>query len=139
MKYCYHCGAENMDTASFCASCGTNIISTGYVPPQVATPIQEEKTKDEKPAIPETYLWQSVLVTILCCMPLGIIAIINSAQVETRYYAGNYPGAESASRNARNLAIAGLITGAVISILYIALFFFGALGSLNIFNDYYQY
>lgn len=48
-----------------------------------------------------TYLWQSIVVTILCCWPFGIPAIINAAKVEGLVARGDRAAAELASKNAR--------------------------------------
>ena len=63
-------------------------------PPQYNTPA-------EQPPMPPTYLAWSIAVTILCCLIGGIVAIVYSSQVSSRYIAGDYQGAEYASRQAR--------------------------------------
>lgn len=75
--YCPKCGATNADAAATCAQCGA--------------PIKE---------IPN-YLAQSILVTLLCCLPLGIPAIVYAASVNGKALAGDLPGAMEASRKAR--------------------------------------
>ena len=54
-----------------------------------------------RPPMPPTYLVWSILVTIFLCRIAGIVAIVYSIQVSSRYYAGNYEGAAYASRQAR--------------------------------------
>ena len=48
-----------------------------------------------------TYLAQSILVTIFCCMPFGIVAIVYSAQVNSKLKAGDYAGAVECSNKAK--------------------------------------
>ena len=48
-----------------------------------------------------SYLVQSILVTLCCCLPLGIVAIIFAAQVSTKLAAGDVAAAQQASNNAR--------------------------------------
>ncbi len=43
----------------------------------------------------------SILVTLFCCLPLGIVAIVFSAIAMSREGSGDYAGAESAARTAR--------------------------------------
>ncbi len=64
-----------------------------------------------QPPMPQSYLAWSLIATLLCCLPLGIVAIIYSTQVESRYAAGNYSGALRASENAKGWCIASAITG----------------------------
>lgn len=69
--------------------------------------------QEQRPPMPSTYLPWSLIVTLVCCMPLGIVAIIYSSMVESRYAAGNYAGAQSASSAAKYWCIAGAILGAL--------------------------
>ncbi len=71
--------------------------------------------------IPPTHLVWSILTTILCCMPLGIVAIIYSSKVETAYNRGDYKMALKYSNDAKNFSIASLIVGAVTTIIVIIL------------------
>ena len=47
------------------------------------------------------YLWQSIVVTILCCWPLGIPAIVYAAKVDGLVARGDTQGAMSASGSAK--------------------------------------
>src|SRR6478752_9603334 len=48
------------------------------------------------PPIP-TYLWQSIVVTFFCCLPLGIPAIVYAAKVDGLKASGDIQGAMAAS------------------------------------------
>jgi len=52
------------------------------------------------PVVPN-YLVQAILVTLFCCMPFGIVAIVFAAQVNTKLQIGDYAGALNASKNAK--------------------------------------
>lgn len=47
------------------------------------------------------YLWQSIVVTVLCCLPLGIPAIIFAAKVNGLVAAGQNEEAQAASAKAK--------------------------------------
>jgi hypothetical protein len=47
------------------------------------------------------YLWQSIVVTIFCCWPLGIPAIVYAAKVDGLKARGDIQGALSASASAK--------------------------------------
>ncbi len=47
------------------------------------------------------YLVQSILVTLCCCLPLGIPAIVFAAQVNTKLAANDIVGALESSRKAK--------------------------------------
>jgi hypothetical protein len=48
-----------------------------------------------------TYLTQAILVTLLCCLPFGIPAIVYAASVSGKLQAGDYEGAKVASDKAK--------------------------------------
>ena len=71
------------------------------------------------PPRPQNYLVWAILLTCFCCMPFGIVAIVNAANVDSRYNIGDYDGALRASRAAKNWSLAAGICGAVGWLLYI--------------------
>lgn len=50
---------------------------------------------------PKTWLVESILVTIFCCMPFGVIGIINASKVESLFAAGEIDAANKASAEAK--------------------------------------
>lgn len=83
-----------------------------------------------KPAKPDNYLVMSIIATILglcSCVPLilGIIAIVFSTQVDSKYNTGDYIGAENASKTAKTLSIISLvlaILGVIFNIIYVLIY-----------------
>ena len=49
---------------------------------------------------PKTWLVESILVTLFCCLPFGIIGIINAAKVESKFFAGAVDESLRASEDA---------------------------------------
>lgn len=80
---------------------------------------------------PNNYMALAIISTILCCMPLGIVSIINAAKVNELYYAGKYDEAITASKNAKKWAMWSIIPMAIFWVLYIIVMFgliiFGAI------------
>lgn len=68
-------------------------------------------------AMPPNYLWQSILVTVLCCLPLGIPAIIFSTKVNTAFGLGQIAEAESASQKAKKWCLIALIVGIIVNLV----------------------
>jgi hypothetical protein len=61
------------------------------------------------------------IISVICCFPLGIPAIIFATQVNTKVAAGDIAGAEEASKKAKKFAIIGIVLWAVLILLYIIL------------------
>jgi len=68
-------------------------------------------------AIPN-YLVQAILVTICCCIPFGIVAIVYAAQVNTKLSVGDMAGARMSSENAKKWCWIALISGLVIQVIW---------------------
>lgn len=75
---------------------------------------------------PPTWALESLLVTIFLCLPLGLLAIYNSAKVENRYLTGRYEEAAAASAKARTFMTWGARVGAVAWIIGACLYLTGA-------------
>jgi hypothetical protein len=74
----------------------------------------------EKDYSPKTYLAESILVTIFCCVPFGIVGIVHAANVSSRYFIGDIEGSLKAQKEARKWTLIGFWTGLAFGILYIA-------------------
>lgn len=76
------------------------------------------------------YLVQSILVTILCCWPFGIPAIIAAAKVDGLVARGDIAGAMDASKKAKTWAWVSFGSGMVFVVLYLALIGLGVISEL---------
>jgi hypothetical protein len=77
---------------------------------------------------PKNWLVESILVTILCCLPFGIAGIVNASKVESRHFAGDLAGAQRAADEAKKWTKIGFFTALIGGVLYViimALFFGG--------------
>ncbi|MDE7382018.1 MAG: CD225/dispanin family protein, partial [Muribaculaceae bacterium] len=70
---------------------------------------------------PNSYLLWSILSLVFCCFIPSIVAIFYSAQVNSRFYAGDLKGSQRASRNAQIWIIVSIVLGVVSSTLYFPL------------------
>jgi len=61
------------------------------------------------------------IISVICCFPLGIPAIIFATQVNTKLAAGDTAGAEESSKKAKKFAIFGIVAWAVCIVLYVIL------------------
>lgn len=80
---------------------------------------QARQEPQDRPPLPPTYLVWSVIMTILCCTIPGIVAIVFSSQVTSKYMVGDYEGAVKASRNAEIWIIVSFVLGVLSATLYL--------------------
>ena len=94
-------------------------------------PFQTSSTPPSAP--PKNWLIESILVTLFCCLPFGIAGIVFAAQVNSKYAAGDYAGAQKASQDAAKWTKIGFFVGIGVIILYMIAVF--GLGLSGIFMD----
>ncbi len=77
------------------------------------------------------YLIPAIL-SLFCCWPLSIVAIIFAAQVNGKVAAGDIPGALDASKKAKLFSFIAIGVGLAVGIVYVLLTLLGVgLGALN--------
>jgi len=78
---------------------------------------------------PDNYLVWAILSTVLCCLPLGIVSIVFSSQVATKWAVGDYAGALESSNKAKQFATWSAIAHVALLILIVIFYvlFFGVL------------
>ena len=85
---------------------------------------------NQNTAPPKTWLVESILVTLFCCLPLGVVGIINASKVESAHRAGDHQRAEAASKSAGQFTKIGFFVSLGFIVLYILLMVLGVAGSL---------
>ena len=98
--YCTRCGTIRPGGTTACPGCG-------MVPAAIVEP---PKTQN--------YLVQSILVTLCCCVPAGIVAIVYAAQVNSKLANGDVAGAMESARLAKIWSWVGFGLGIVVGIIY---------------------
>lgn len=99
-----------------------NLPTSGNV--ALAQPPAYSSSRMSHPTIPN-YLWQSIVSTVLCCMPFGVVAIVFAAKVDSLVARGDIAGAEAASKSAKTWMIAAVATGGAVILLYVILVVIG--------------
>lgn len=128
---CPSCGTSNLDTASICINCGkplTNATPHSYTPPP---PSASSFGAGPSPQMGEpipNYLIQSIIVTLCCCLPFGIVALIFAAQVNSKLASGDLEGARHASKQAKMWCWIGVACWLVVMVIWIG---FGGLAVLQ--------
>lgn len=72
--------------------------------------------------MPSTYLLWSVLCIVFCCTVFGIVATVFSCQVSSKYYNGDYEGAERVSRRAQAWIIVSFAAGVLQATIFTPLY-----------------
>lgn len=63
------------------------------------TPLNNPQTVFKYP--PKSWLTESILATIFCCLPFGIVGIVHASKVEQLFYAGQEEAANRAAAEAK--------------------------------------
>ncbi len=75
------------------------------------------ENQDFTPA-PDNHLVKSILTMLFCCLPFGIVALINSTKVEGLWNLGQREQAQKVANNANKWGNIALICGIVWIVLY---------------------
>jgi hypothetical protein len=80
-------------------------------------------------APPSNYLIPAILVTLFCCLPGGIVAIINATKVNSAYAAGDVQGAVAASQNAKKWVMISAGVGIAVWVIMVIINILGAVAT----------
>ena len=121
MAFCKNCGNQVNDGTKFCPKCGQ--VIDGAPQQQVyQQPAQAyQQPLQQRPYKPDSHMVLAILTTIFCCLPLGIVAILQANKVDKFYHMGEYDEANAASQSAKKWSIIGIIVGFIsicLSLLY---------------------
>lgn len=117
--FCTKCGTQNSEDSNHCYNCGAALNqapnsssneNTNYSQNTYSNNPYNQQSYGNEPYNEHNYnqsskvenhmVW-SILVTIFCCLPLGIPAIVFSAQVDDKLRSGNYTGAVESANQAK--------------------------------------
>ena len=110
-----------------------------YTPPLLSGETSEQM-EEIPPLKPNNWLWQSIVVTLFCCVPLGIVGIVHAAKVDVLYYNGKYSEAEAVARSARNWTILAFLIGLVLILMFLRKSIHGKImETYDIISELFQY
>lgn len=157
-RFCPHCGAkqpepaaqtETDQSASDAYSTYTQTNSTqqdtqyqdpnaqnygyDYQNSQYQTPpVYQSAYEPEKPINWVPYLVLSIISTVCCCLPFGIVGIVYAAKINSAMNAGDYAEAERSARLAKIWIIVAFVVGIIVNVIYTLMIFTGI-------GNYYYY
>ena len=163
---CTKCGSELESGAKFCAVCGEPVPQApegdgaaqqpyqsapqqqptyNYGAPQqdasysygAAQPQASPVYANVPPVSGTAYLVWSIIVTIFCCLPLGIPGIVFASKIDKLAAMGDLAGAQDAAKKSKMFSIIGAVVGAVVII--VSIIFYVAVISAAVSGSYYYY
>lgn len=99
--FCSKCGAELPGTDGMCLQC-QNTAGVANVPP----------------ANIDSHMVMAILVTVLCCLPFGIVSLVYAAKVSSLVAAGKIDEAIIASETAKKWGWIGFYCGLACSLIW---------------------
>lgn len=108
--FCSQCGKQIPDDTQSCPECQASSLKMDSAGPAVA-PANRVEVKSG--------LVQAILVTLFCCLPFGIVAIVYAARVSGLAAAGDIAGAQEAARKSNTWAWVSFGVGMVGNIIAI--------------------
>ncbi|RMH78760.1 MAG: DUF2510 domain-containing protein [Actinomyces sp.] len=70
---------------------------------------------------PDPWLWQSILATLFCCLPFGVVAIVYAAQANSAIAAGNWAEAQRQAAKARQWTLISVAAAGVMAVGWLLL------------------
>ena len=112
-----------------------NTYTSDYQNNQYQTPpVYQSSYEPEKPINWVPYLVLSIITTLCCCLPFGIVGIVYSTKINSAVNARDWEGAQKAAKTAKIWIIASAIVGFIVEVIYVVMIYAGVAGS-----GYYYY
>jgi hypothetical protein len=117
--FCTQCGTNNDPNSAHCIQCGAPLQQAGgSMAPAPPPPPNQYSNSITVPVMDiPNYMVQSVLVTLFCCLPLGIVSIIKANKISRLLQAGDRVGAEQESKSNKTLLWVSFGAGLVLIVI----------------------
>lgn len=79
----------------------------------------------------DTWLWQSIVATLLCCLPLGVVGIVFAAQAQSAINVGNLDEARAKASTAKTMTLIAVGLGLAGIVIWLLFFVIGMGGALS--------
>ncbi len=98
-----------------CTSCGVVLSSNFLVCPNCGRPLRHFHAAEPRPSavdIPNNLPW-SIVVTVLCCVPFGIVSIVKAVEAQSKKDFGDYAAARAAYMQSRQWMWVAVVVGII--------------------------
>lgn len=126
-------GQNNYNQDGYNQNSYNNYNQTNYGQPNYGQNYNQPNYNQQKPLNWVPYLVLSIISTVCCCLPFGIVAIVFSAKINSAIAVGNIEEAQHAAKNAKIWIIVAFAVGIVVNIITFMLGMTGFIG------EYYYY
>ena len=100
--------------------------------PSSIPPVPPAEEAAPRPPMPKTWLVESILVMVLCCLPFGLVGLVYASKVETAYWAKDYAQAGRYSQSAKKWTLWGVGCAAGCVVLYLLIVLVAAVAGLAV-------
>ena len=126
--YTQYQDAQNYGTGS------QNTYTSDYQNSQYQTPpVYQSSYQPEKPINWVPYLVLSIVTTLCCCLPFGIVGIVYATKINSAMNAGNYEEAQRSARTAKIWIIVAAVVGVIANIIV------GVMAAVGAMDSYYYH
>ena len=126
--YAQYQDAQNYGTGS------QNTYTSDYQNSQYQTPpVYQSSYQPEKPINWVPYLVLSIVTTLCCCLPFGIVGIVYATKINSAMNSGNYEEAQRSARTAKIWIIVAAVVGVIANIIV------GVMAAMGAMDSYYYY
>lgn len=99
---------------------------------QESPPPLEYEYENDIPPRPKTWLLESILATLFCCLPFGIIGIVNAVRVNSLHDQTLYEESQRASANAKRWTLIAFGIGVLYLVFILIMFSIGSFSEISL-------
>jgi hypothetical protein len=82
---------------------------------------EDEEFESHRHEYIPNYMASAILVTLFCCLPFGIVAIVKASEVNTFVATRHYRAARASSESAKTWCLVGALPSLVLIVIYICI------------------
>jgi len=117
MGFCSKCGAELQPEAKFCKNCGASQAEVARAENFEPPPVKAVQPAADPPRKISNTLIKSIIATVCCCVPFGVVGIIYAAKADAFLRQGDLAAAADACKKADLWSTLAIGVGLTVNVL----------------------